>query len=72
MDYEPHSHGFKKDTLAKCQYEVSEKLKTCPNITLILLQQMVLAWLNENTELGTRTKKEYVSISVPKLAKILA
>ena len=72
MDYEPHSHGFKKDTLAKCQYDVSEKLKECPSITKTLLECCVLAWLNEKTELGTRTKQEYVSICVPKLTKILA
>ena len=70
--WEIHSHNYKKDIYAQLQYEISEKLKTCPNPTSNLIEKMIENWLNENTELGTRTKKEYISHNVPKIIKILA
>ena len=70
--WEIHSHNYKKDIYAQLQYEISEKLKTCPNPNSNLIEKMIENWLNENTELGTRTKKEYISHNVPKIIKILA
>ena len=70
--WEIHSHNYKKDIYAQLQYEISENLKTCPNPSSKLIEKMIANWLNENTELGTRTKKEYISHNVPKILKILA
>ncbi len=75
--WEIHSHNYKKDIYAQLQYEISEKLKTCvlspsEDVNKSLVENMVQKWLDENTELGTRTKKEYISHNVPKIIKILA
>ena len=72
MEYEPHSHGWKINTIARLQYEISEKLKESPQKgETLLIEKMVRAWLDENTQLATRTKKEYVEISTPKISKLL-
>jgi hypothetical protein len=70
--WEIHSHNYKKDIYAQLQYEISEKLRTCPQPTPALIEKMVSNWLNENTELGSRTKKEYISHNIPKIQQILA
>jgi hypothetical protein len=73
MEYEPHSHAYKKDIYARLQYEISEKLKESPQKDeQHLIANLIRHWLDENTELGTRTKKEYIEYNVPKIIKILA
>lgn len=67
----PHSHAYKTDIYAQVQYEIREKLKTCPSPTSDLIEKMLESWLNENTDLGTRTKKEYIAHNVPKILQIL-
>lgn len=66
-----HSHNYKKDIYAQLQYEISEKLKTCPSPNRIIITKMLENWLDDNTELGTRTKKEYVADNVPKIVRLL-
>jgi hypothetical protein len=76
MEPLPHSHAYKKDIYAQLQYEIREKLKTCvlspsEDVNRTLVENMVQKWLDENTELGTRTKKEYIAHNVPKILHIL-
>lgn len=68
-----HSHGYREDRCNQCKYELLEKLETTvisPG-TPKAIEKMIMAWLIDNTNLSSRTRKDYQETIKPQLCKML-
>ena len=67
-----HSHGYREDRCNQCKYELLEKLGV-PGTTCnqLIIEKMIMAWLRDNTNLSSRTRKDYQETIKPQLSKML-
>ena len=81
MEPEPHSHNYRSLTLQLCRNTVVKAVgsvsfaqvdkKNLVEHRKLVLMSKIEQWLNENTDLSTRTKKEYGKIIQVKALKEL-
>ena len=66
-----HSHGYREDRCNQCKYELLEKLEAATIENHKILDKMILDWLVDNTNLSSRTRKDYQETIKPQLSKML-
>lgn len=66
-----HSHGYREDRCNQCKYEILEMCKESPSLTQKIIEAMIRKWLIENTNLSSRTRKDYQETIKPQLSKML-
>ena len=66
-----HSHGYREDRCNQCKYELLEKMKESPSLNEKIVEAMIRNWLIENTNLSSRTRKDYQETIKPQLSKML-
>ena len=66
-----HSHGYREDRCNQCKYELLKKLDQAVNIQPKAIEKMIMAWLIDNTNLSSRTRKDYQETIKPQLSKML-
>ena len=66
-----HSHGYREDRCNQCKYELLEKLKESPSLNTKIIDVMISKWIIENTNLSSRTRKDYQETIKPQLSKML-
>ncbi len=66
-----HSHGYREDRCNQCKYELLEKMKESPSLNEKIIEAMIRNWLIENTNLSSRTRKDYQETIKPQLSKML-
>lgn len=64
---EVHSHDYRDNTIYEVVNEVCEKLKTCPNVTVPLVHNLMKKSLREKTTLTSRTIDDYISAGSSKV-----
>ena len=69
MEPEPHSHNYRSLTLQLCRNTVVKAVgsvsftkEVAREKKLRVLKNKIDTWLDQNTDLSTRTKKEYSKI----------
>jgi hypothetical protein len=68
-----HSHGYREDRCNQCKYEILEMFPSgkTPSLTQKIIEAMIRKWLIENTNLSSRTRKDYQETIKPQLSKML-
>ena len=66
-----HRHGYREDRCNQCKYELLEKLGQSPSCNELIIEKMIMAWLVDNTNLSSRTRKDYQETIKPQLSKML-
>ena len=67
-----HSHGYREDRCNQCKYELLENLGRNPSAhNDKIIEKMIMAWLIDNTNLSSRTRKDYQETIKPQLSKML-
>ena len=66
-----HSHAYREDRCNHCKYELLEKMKESPSLNEKIIEAMIRNWLIENTNLSSRTRKDYQETIKPQLSKML-
>lgn len=66
-----HSHGYREDRCNQCKYDLLEKMKESPSLNQKIVEAMIRNWLIENTNLSSRTRKDYQETIKPQLSKML-